>query len=391
MQNVRAWSALTLCLILSASAATAADISFKKHVLDNKFRAEGVAVGDFNRDGKADIAAGNVYYLAPDWKMHPMQSQGQQLEFDPKGYSNVFSCFAYDVNHDGWTDVVYVDIPGQDTFWYENPGKKGGDWPRHSVVKVTNGESPLWTDVDGDGTPDLVCGYNTDAKNVNGPERCVVLASPDKDPFAAWPIRQISEKGAHGSQRFAHGFGVGDINGDGRNDVIVTKGWWEGPEKDHEGLWKFHPANLGEDCAHMIVYDFDGDGDNDVVSSSAHKFGIWWHEQTPDGWKTHEIEKSFSQVHAVILVDVNGDGLKDFVCGKRWFAHGGHDPGSDMPAVLYWYELQRENGKPKFIRHDIDNDSGVGTQFETADVNGDGLVDVVVANKKGVFWFEQKR
>ena len=91
------------------------------------------------------------------------------------------------------------------------------------------------------------------------------------------------------------------------------------PPRRAAAEWVFHPANLGAASADMRVYDFDGDGDNDVLSSSAHAYGIWWHEQLPDGkWQTHEIDKSFSQVHAVILADINGDGLKDFVTGKRW-------------------------------------------------------------------------
>ncbi len=141
----------------------------------------------------------------------------------------------------------------------------------------------------------------------------------------------------------------------------------------------------------MIVYDFDGDGDNDVLSSSAHRFGIWWHEQTPDGWKTHQIDKSISQTHAVCLADINGDGLADFVTGKRWWAHMGRDPGADMPAVVVWYELRRKAGRPVWTKHIIDDDSGVGTQFEVADVDGDGLLDVVTSNKKGVYYFRQKR
>ncbi len=69
----------------------------------------------------------------------------------------------------------------------------------------------------------------------------------------------------------------------------------------------------------MYVYDFDGDGDSDVLSSSAHMIGMWWHEQTPDGWKTHDIDRSFSQTHAMCFADINGDGLPDFVTGKRWW------------------------------------------------------------------------
>ncbi len=142
----------------------------------------------------------------------------------------------------------------------------------------------------------------------------------------------------------------------------------------------------------MYVYDFDDDGDNDVVSSSAHQIGIWWHEQKPDGWETHTIHDKISQTHSLNLADMNGDGLPDLVTGKRWWAHGPTgDINPDHPAVVYWFELQRENGQPTWTPHEIDNDSGVGTQFEVADVNGDGLLDVVTANKKGAHYFEQVR
>jgi hypothetical protein len=154
----------------------------------------------------------------------------------------------------------------------------------------------------------------------------------------------------------------------------------------------------------MSVFDFDGDGDADVLSASAHDFGIWWHEQRVKGggsraegqeqeieWVTHEIDTSYSETHAVVLADINGDGLPDFVTGKRWWSHNGHGPGADGAAVLNWYELQRVEGKPVWTKHEIDTDSGVGTQFTVADVNGDGLLDVVTSHKKGTFVFAQAR
>ncbi|MFV2068167.1 MAG: FG-GAP repeat domain-containing protein, partial [Pirellulales bacterium] len=194
-----------------------------------------------------------------------------------------------------------------------------------------------------------------------------------------------------GTDRFSHGLGASDINGDGRTDLLVTAGWWEAPAEANRAPWTFHPVDFGPDCAQMVVYDFDGDGDADVVTSSAHQFGIWWHEQTDKGFERHLIDKSFSQTHALCLADINGDHLPDLVTGKRWWAHGGHDPGSDQPAVVKWFELTREAGRPKWIAHTIDEESGIGTQFEVTDVNGDGLLDVVTSNKKGVFYFEQVR
>ena len=93
----------------------------------------------------------------------------------------------------------------------------------------------------------------------------------------------------------------------------------------------------------------------------------------------------------VTAADVNGDGLPDFVTGKRWYAHGGRDPGGNDPAVFFWYELRRSGTHPEWIRHPVDSNSGPGTQFEVQDVNQDGMLDIVTSNKKGTHLFLQKR
>ena len=381
-----------LAVLLASSASVVAHgqtkISFKKTQIDPVFRSEGVAVADFNGDGKKDIAAGSVYYTAGEWRMHSILEEPNA--FEPKTYSDAFCCFAEDLSGDGLADLVVVGFPGKETPWFENPGSDK-PWKRHVAVKVTNNESPLWSDLTGDGRPELVCGTSPDVDKPDGPRRRMAFSHPGKDPRALWRLRTFSAMDGPGSKKYAHGIGVGDINGDGRADVVIPEGWWEAPENKKQPEWTFHAVNLGEHAAHMHVYDFDGDGDNDVLSTSAHRFGVWWHEQTPDGFTTHTIDDTLSQTHAVCLVDINGDGLKDFVTGKRWWAHMGKDPGSDQPALVVWYELSRKDGRPQWTRHQIDDDSGVGTQFEVADVNGDGLLDVVTSNKKGVYYFEQSR
>ncbi|NUQ62132.1 MAG: VCBS repeat-containing protein [Pirellulales bacterium] len=364
-------------------------VAFKRTQIDPVFRSEGVAVADFNGDGKKDIAAGSVYYAGPDWAMHAVLEQPNA--FSPDQYSDVFACFVADVNGDGRTDLITVGVPGGETFWFENPGSSGGPWKRRVAAAVTNNESPIWTDLTGDGRAELVFGYSPDPENPDCPQRRMAYAGPGKTWSGAWPIRAFSEPEAPGSKKYAHGLGVGDLNGDGRNDVVTTEGWWERPADGNGETWPFHAARLGDESAHMAIEDFDGDGDRDVLSSSAHGFGIWWHEQTADGWAAHTIDDTVSQTHALCLADINGDGLMDFVTGKRWRAHMTGDPGGDMPAVVVWYELGRKEGRPTWTRHAVDHDSGVGTQFEVADVNGDGLLDIVTSNKKGVFYFEQVR
>jgi hypothetical protein len=401
MNRIALWSLLVAVVAAPASPAqdnvSAEKITFKKTKLDDKFRAEGVAVGDFNHDGKMDIATGEGYYAGPDWKLQPIREQVREFQGE-SGYSKCFQAWADDFNGDGWSDLLVVEFPGTPTVWLENPKGAARPWTRHVALEVTNNESPEYLDVDGDGDRELLAGTSDDVKAGDGPEKYVAIARPSAEPDALWNIDRVSEKNVDMAKRFYHGIGRGDVNGDGRNDIVTPNGWWEGPapagtaSPGDDPAWKFHPAKLGGPCAQMHVFDIDGDGDADVLSSAAHQLGIWWHEQTPDGFTTHEIDKTFSQTHALCLVDLNGDGLQDFITGKRFWAHG---PKGDVnpgdPAVLYWFELTRKDGKPTWIPHKIDDDSGVGTQFTVADVSGDGLVDIAIANKKGVFYFEQVR
>ena len=309
--------------------------------------------------------------------------------------------WAEDLNGDGRQDLIVVDFPGKQTWWFENPGTRtssasegtaGQAWKKHAIVPVTNNESPQYLDVDGDGSRELIYG---DATNR------LALARPQSNPLVEWQAQAISAAGDVKVERFYHGLGLGDINKDGHNDIVAPAGWWEAPAAEARGPnaapWTFHPAPFGQPQAQMYVYDFDGDGDNDVVGSSAHRRGIWWYEQSGKDWKTHLIDESIAQTHALILADMNGDGLPDLVTGKRYYAHNGRDPGEDEPAEIAWFELSRSqppdgtSAAPRWTKHLIDNDSGVGTAFEVHDMNADGLLDILVANKRGVFYFEQTR
>ncbi len=394
---------LTVFLVTTAFAAggdTDTPVGWKKTVIEGKFRSEGVAIADVNKDGKRDVLIGDSWYEAPDWSKHDIRKPGDYGD-GLHSYSKCMTCWADDINGDGWVDQIVIGFPGVAAYWYENPQGKPGYWPEHELWHSACNETPLYTDLFGDGRRVLVMGYQPRGKDNEGQ---MAWFSPAGDSAGPWEMHPVSEpsspgKVIPGTARFAHGLGVGDLNGDGRSDVICTGGWWEQPSEGRNSStpWTFHPARLGGAVADMIAYDMNKDGKADVIASSAHKYGIWWFEQgdlkngAPVFTRHDLFPELVSETHALIAADINGDGLKDLITGKRFWSHGKSEAGSDKPARLYWFEARPgADGTVAFTPREIDDQSGIGTQFVVADFNDDGLLDIVTANKKGVFLLEQR-
>src|SRR6185295_18785331 len=98
---------------------------------------------------KNDIVCGGFWYEAPTWKKHYVRTvelQGGR----PDGYAHQ----PYDVNGDGWIDVITVNWRTQSVRWIENPGADGlakeAEWKTHIVDTPGSMETGRLTDILGD-------------------------------------------------------------------------------------------------------------------------------------------------------------------------------------------------------------------------------------------------
>lgn len=359
-------------------------ISFRKHTIDLG-AAESVTVVDMNGDGRLDIVSGeNWYEQGP-----PEPGRGPRFikhKFRDLPYTDYYledlTDLALDVNGDGNPDVVSCSYWAKPLTWWENPGKGGGPWREHVMETGSPVEFAFLVDLLNTGKPrELLPQFG----NPKFPLTWYELGG--KGAANPWIKHEISPKS------YGHGIGAGDVNGDGRTDIITPKGWFEAPPDPRTGQWTFHPEfDLGA-TGFIYTMDVNGDGVPDLVTTLGHGYGIFWVEQKKDAggnrtWVKHMIDDGWSQAHAMTLADLNGDGRSELVTGKRYYAHE-HDPGANEPLGVYWYEALNREGT-NWRRHILDyaTRTGAGLQIPVVDIDGDSDLDILVAGKSGLYLFE---
>lgn len=387
--------------VLALAASRPPDIPFRIEMIDPG-ASESAAVADVNHDGKLDIISGENWFEAPTWKKHPFR----QIDF-AGNYIDNFVDLPIDVNGDGYPDVVSVTYFTHKISWFQNPGA--------GVAKSTE----AWAEHVIDDSGPVEFAFLVDIQNSGKKRDLLPQFTQNQHPLAWYELKDgkwvqhiVAPSG------YGHGIGAGDVNGDGRTDILTPKGWLEAPADPRAGDWKFHPdwdSNAGAsycglnstmvtgqgtppprtpgsqpgELGFIHVIDINGDGLPDVLATCAHDYGIFWLEQRAGGqWAKHNIDYTWSQAHTSVLADMRGDGHLDLVAGKRFMAHNGNDNGEREPLGVYWYEFRKNPaGAVEWIRHVITygGQMGGGTQLQAVDIDGDGDMDVVTGGKSGLF------
>ena len=354
--------------------------SFRKRLIDN-VPYEAAAVFDVDNDGVLDIVCGAYWYKGPDFsrktKICDIRSEGE--------YYDDFSDYGLDVNGDGLPDIITGGWWGETLRWRENPGNNDL-WKIHDIDHCGSIETIRFYDIDGCGTPEVF---------PNTPNAPAAFYKLDMDNDGK-PLGRFTKHVMHEGP-MGHGMGFADVDGDGRIDLLLARGWLRQPEEGPlSGPWTFqdeYELPFWAASVPILGHDVNGNGLTDLIVGNAHGYGLLWLEQVLDQGNRrfipHVIDETAAQYHDLQLCDIDNDGELELITGKRWRAHCGNDPGDNDPVGIYVFKLCDGHFKKTIIEYGeaSQGHSGVGIWFCLADF-GSGRTDIVAPGKEGLYLFE---
>lgn len=330
-----------------------------------------VTVADLNGDAVMDLVAGLQWFEGPSWCRHVLYPS------DPETLIDIGKTVPHDVDGDGDVDLVGNRRP-QELFWFENPGPPAtGTWTKHHITgKVKYPELLMFADLDGDGRDEMVGSDDGSGYGLR------IYEIPDD------PRESVNWKWTTVDNSPLHGLGVGDLNQDGRLDLVSDFVWFE---QVTGGRWTKHslptPTTERDSISRQLtamqigVYDVNADGDEDIVLTRAHNYGAFWLESSGGPrpqFTLHEILPGLlgSQLHGAAYGDIDGDGDQDVLTGTSRYRHG--DPGENDPLDVFWLELVRDQQGVSWRKHVLASDLSMGFNPSIGDVDGDGDADLVL-------------
>ena len=221
MCGVQQRTVAALALLLAAGAAVADDkdkpVSWKKTVIEGKFRSEGVAIADVNKDGKLDVLIGDSWYEAPSWTKHDIRKPGDYGD-GLHGYSECMTCWTDDINGDGWPDQIVIGFPGVPALLVREPqGQARLLAPARDLAQRLQRDAALCRPLRR--RPSRAGhGLAAQGQGQRRPDGLVHARQRSRAALGDAPGQraQQSRQGHPRHVQFSHGLGVGDLNGDGR-------------------------------------------------------------------------------------------------------------------------------------------------------------------------------
>jgi len=228
-----------------------------------------------------------------------------------------------DVNRDGAPDIIASQVsswPNTNIFWFENPRGHGGDPATDPWAVHFIGASYEES--------------NLALGDIDGDGKTDVVSNTSvyfQDSPTSWTQLNLNRTG-NGAALLDVGSGLGAVNivAVGQSPYPIV--WLENP-REHGGnartdSWISHYIGPGYDANGVeITYatgDFNGDGRMDLttaVSETCATFPILWWEAPDDrrngAWTRHTIDTTYQCVHNLTIADMDGDGLTDIVAGEQ--------------------------------------------------------------------------